>query len=258
MRTIKLIIQYDGTNYCGWQEQPNGISIQEKVETALEKILGNRVRVKSSGRTDAGVHALAMPAAFSAETDIPLRAFVEGVNTHLPYDIAILEASEANPSFKPIGDAVAKHYRYSVFLGKVRSPLLHRTSWHVRTTLDLEQMEQAGNFFIGTHDFNGFRAANCTAQTSIRIINNLTVTRSGDMLYIDVLGKGFLKNMVRIMAGTLVDVGKGKLAPETIKKLLSDPDRTRSGVTAPAMGLCLMRVWYPEDGTPAISRPEAF
>ena len=143
MRTIKLTIQYDGTAYCGWQEQANGPSIQETVELALAKILGQRVRVQSSGRTDAGVHAEAMPAVFRTESSIPLKAFVDGVNCHLPEDIAIQSAEEVPEQFKVIGGARAKTYRYTIYNAPVRAPLQRRTSWHVRDQLDLQAMRTA-------------------------------------------------------------------------------------------------------------------
>lgn len=246
MRTIKLIIQYDGTNYCGWQEQTNGISIQETVELALAKILGKRVRVQSSGRTDAGVHAVAMPAVFRTESTVPLKAFVDGVNTHLPQDIAIQSAEEVPADFRAIGGARSKTYRYTVYNAPVRSPLNCRTSWHVRDQLNLKAMQKAAAYFIGEHDFAAFRGANCSAVTSRRRIDEVSIARNGALVTIDVTGGGFLKYMVRIMAGTLVDVGRGRFVPEHVASLLSEPDRQRGGVTAPPQGLCLLHVIYPD------------
>jgi len=244
MRTIKLIIQYDGTNYCGWQEQTNGISIQETVERALAKILGKRVRVQSSGRTDAGVHAVAMPAVFRTESTIPLKAFVHGLNSHLPYDIAIQSAEEVAEDFRAIGGARAKTYRYTVYNAQIRSPLNHRTSWHVREPLDLTAMQKAATYFIGEHDFAAFRGANCSAVTSHRRIDAIEIKQQGALITIDVTGGGFLKYMVRIMAGTLVDIGRGRFIPDHIVCLLTNPDRQNSGVTAPPQGLCLLQVCY--------------
>lgn len=247
MRNIKLIIQYDGTNYCGWQEQTNGKSIQETVELALAKILGQRVRVQSSGRTDAGVHAVAMPAVFKTESRIPLKAFVNGVNCHLPEDIAIQSAEEVPEDFRPIGGARSKTYRYTIYNSLVRSPLNRLTSWHLREPLDLDSMRKAAGYFIGEHDFAGFRAQNCTALTSRRRIDSIVITGVERLVLIDVAGGGFLKYMVRIMAGTLADVGRGRFTPEYIADLLLNPDRRRSGVTAPAHGLCLLHVKYPDE-----------
>lgn len=245
MRTIKLIIQYDGTNYCGWQEQANGPTIQETVELALAKILGQRVRVQSSGRTDAGVHAVAMPAVFRTESTIPLKAFVDGVNCHLPADIAIQSADEVPSDFRAIGGARSKTYRYSIYNAPVRSPLNYRTAWHVREPLDLAAMQMAASFFTGEHDFAGFRGQNCTAITSRRRIDSVLIEHDPPFLRIDVTGGGFLKYMVRIMVGTLVDVGKGRYKPEYVLDLLENPDRKRSGVTAPPQGLSLLGVVYP-------------
>lgn len=245
MRTIKLIIQYDGTNYCGWQEQANGPSIQETVELALAKILGQRVRVQSSGRTDAGVHAEAMPAVFRTDSSIPLKAFVDGVNCHLPEDIAIQSAEEVAADFRAIGGARAKTYRYTIYNAAVRSPLLRRTTWHVRDSLDLTAMRTAAGYFLGEHDFAAFRGQNCTAVTSRRRVDAVIIRQSGAVIEIDVTGGGFLKYMVRIMVGTLVDVGRGRFVPAHVADLLQCPDRQRGGVTAPPQGLRLLQVEYP-------------
>lgn len=246
MRTIKLIIQYDGTNYCGWQEQPNGPSIQETVELALAKILGQRVRVQSSGRTDAGVHALAMPAAFRTESTIPLRAFVEGLNGFLPEDIAIQSAEEVPNDFRVIGGADAKTYCYTIYNARQRAPLLCRSSWHVREPLDLAAMRTAAAHFAGEHDFSAFRGQNCTAVTSHRRIDAVSIRQDGPLIRIEVTGGGFLRHMVRIMAGTLVDIGRGRFSPGLVAELLNAPDRRLGGVTAPPQGLCLLQVSYPQ------------
>lgn len=245
MRKIKLIIQYDGTNYCGWQEQANGPTIQETVELALAKIIGTRVRVQSSGRTDAGVHAVAMPTVFRTESIVPLKAFVDGLNSYLPDDIAVQSAEEVPLDFRPIGGARAKTYRYTIYNSPIRSPLNRRTTWHVRERLDLEAMQRAAEHFIGEHDFRAFRGSNCSAVTSHRRIDVVEISSEGPFVTIDVTGGGFLKYMVRIMAGTLVDIGRGRFAPEHIASLLAEPDRQRSGVTAPPQGLCLLEVTYP-------------
>lgn len=244
MRTIKLIIEYEGTNYAGWQIQPNGLAVQQVIEEALLRLLGEQVRLRSSGRTDAGVHARAMVASFSTSRSLPLQAFVGGVNRFLPDDIAILSADEAPPDFRPIQDARAKRYRYSIYNAPVRSPLRRLFSWHVREPLNLHTMELAARHFVGRHDFAAFRASNCAAKTTLRRIDSVTIVREGDLIVIDVVGEGFLKNMVRVMAGTLVDVGRGRFAPELVAWLLENPDRKKAGVTAPACGLCLMHVSY--------------
>jgi len=244
MRTIKLTIEYDGTAYCGWQVQPNGISIQEVAEGALARLLGLPVRLHSSGRTDAGVHAAGMVAAFATESAMPLTAFSDGLNALLPPDIAVREASEAEPGFNPRADAVGKHYRYTIFNGKRRSPLARLYTWHLRGGLDIGAMRDGGNRFCGEHDFAAFRTSGCAARTTVRRIDSVDIGRDGEFVVIDVSGSGFLRNMVRIMAGTLVSIGQGKLPPETVTLLLRGESPVPAGPTAPAKGLCLMEVFY--------------
>ena len=244
MRTIKLTIEYDGTNYVGWQTQPNGLAVQQVIEEALFQLLGEKVSLRSSGRTDAGVHARCMAAAFQTSAKMPLRAFVDGTNRFLPPDIAILDAIEVPSDFNPIRDAHAKHYRYTVLTTASRSPLHRFHSWHVREPLDIAAMKAAAARFVGRHDFAAFRASNCATKTSVRRIDSVDVSREGAFIIIDVIGEGFLKNMVRVMVGTLVDIGKGRFSEEYVSWLLLDRDRKKAGVTAPACGLCLMKVYY--------------
>jgi tRNA pseudouridine38-40 synthase len=224
--------------------QPNGLAVQQVVEEALLKLAGETVRLRSSGRTDAGVHARGMVATFTTSRSLPLRAFVEGGNRFLPPDIAILSAGEVPAGFQPIQDALTKHYRYTIFNTLIRSPLRRFTTWHVREPLNVPAMQAAARYFAGSHDFSSFRASNCAAKTTVRRIDSVAVSRDGDLIVIDVIGEGFLKNMVRVMAGTLVDIGRGRFEPEHIAWLLKNPDRKKAGVTAPACGLCLLDVVY--------------
>lgn len=244
MRTIKLTIEYDGTGYAGWQIQPNGLSIQEVLEKALEKLTGEKVRLQSSGRTDAGVHARGMVAAFRTGKTIPLRAFSDGLNSLLPPDIAVREAEEAPAGFNPRRDATGKHYRYTILNSSRRSPLNRMFAWRLPGELDLAAMRQAARHLLGEKDFAAFRAANCAAKTSIRRMDSLDIAKSGNIIVIDVVGSGFLKNMVRIMVGTLVEVGRGAVDPDDIPRLLDLGDRKHAGMTAPPQGLCLMEVYY--------------
>jgi len=244
VRTIKLTIEYDGTDYCGWQLQNNGLSIQEVMEGALAKILGVPTRLRSSGRTDAGVHARGMVAAFTTESAIPLAAFSDGLNTLLPPDIAVRDAEEAVPGFNPRADAVGKHYRYTIRLGPRRSPLTRLYAWHLRRDLDLEAMRSAASHFRGEHDFALFRTSGCAAKTTVRNMDSVDISRDGDFIVIDVRGSGFLRNMVRVMVGTLVAVGEGKLAPDAVAQLLEGKSGVTAGATAPSHGLCLMEVVY--------------
>jgi tRNA pseudouridine38-40 synthase len=244
MRTIKLIIEYDGGSYAGWQVQPNGLSIQEVVETALATLTGEFTRLRSSGRTDAGVHAKGMAAAFETTRDIPVRAFSDGLNSLLPADIAVREACEVEPGFDPRREARGKLYRYTIYNALRRSPLVRHVTWHVRDRLDLGAMRTAANLFVGEHDYAAFRTSGCAAKTTVRRIHSVAVESDGDFITIDVSGTGFLKNMVRIMVGTLVNVGRGKSGPELVSRLLAEPGSAAAGATAPSRGLCLVEVYY--------------
>ncbi len=244
MRIVRLTIEYDGTGYAGWQVQPNGLAIQQVMEEALMKILKEPVRLYSSGRTDAGVHARGMVAAFRTSKTIPLQAFSDGLNSLLPPNIAVRDAAEAPVGFNPRYDAQGKHYRYTIHDGRHRSPLCRLYVWHLPLALDLVKMRQAADQLVGEHDFAAFRTTGCAAKTTVRMIFSVEVKRDGDFVKIDVKGSGFLRNMVRIMAGTLVEVGLGKLSPEHVGSLLSAPDKKTAGMTAPAKGLCLMEVFY--------------
>jgi tRNA pseudouridine38-40 synthase len=244
MRTIKLIIEYEGTQYVGWQVQPNGLSVQEILEEALTRLLKEKVRISSSGRTDAGVHARGMVAAFRTEKTIPVRAFSDGLNSLLPPDIAVREAEEVHSAFNPRRDAKGKHYRYTILNATRRSPLNRLIAWRVGCELDVSAMTRAARYFIGERDFAAFRASNCAAKTTVRRIDDLDIRREGDFLVIDVRGSGFLKYMVRIIVGTLVAVGKGCMSPDDISPLIESGDRKRAGITAPPQGLCLVEVFY--------------
>ncbi len=244
MRTIKLILEYDGTNYVGWQIQPNGLSIQQVVEEALATMLKGPVRVHSSGRTDAGVHARGMVAAFTTDKGLPLRAFSDGLNALLPPDIAVRDAREAADGFNPRFDAIGKHYRYTIHRGGRRSPLDRLYVWHVRGALDLTAMGEAARHLVGERDFASFRTTGCAARTTVRRIDAVDLEEEGGLLHIDVRGSGFLRNMVRIMVGTLVDVGQGRRSAEDMALLFEQPGVHAAGPTAPPQGLCLMEVCY--------------
>lgn len=243
MRHIKLIVEYDGTAYVGWQLQPNGLSIQEVLEGALARLLGAQVRLYSSGRTDAGVHARKMVACFRTGKDLPLSAFSDGLNCLLPTDIAIRSAEEVDLGFSPRFDAKGKHYRYTIYCAKRRSPLSRLYAWHLKDLPDLELMRRAAAFFVGEHDFAAFRTSGCASERTVRNIDAVDIVEDGDFIFIDVYGSGFLRNMVRIMAGTLVAVGQKKLLPEHVRDCLENP-LIKPGPTAPAHGLCLEDVRY--------------
>jgi tRNA pseudouridine38-40 synthase len=244
MRNILLIIEYDGTSYAGWQVQPNGISIQQVLEEALERLLKERVRVHSSGRTDAGVHALGMPACFATTKMIPLKAFTAGLNALLPPDIAVRDAREMPMEFHPRREATSKQYRYTLHISQNRSPVTRLYSWQLRGPLDIDAMRRGAGFFVGEHDFAAFRGAGCAARTTIRKVHSVEITQQGEFLLLDVTGEGFLRNMVRIMVGTLVEIGLGRRSANAVREMLEGRDRSAAGITAPPQGLCLVEVIF--------------
>ncbi len=246
MRKILLVLEYDGSAYAGWQIQANGLSVQEVVEAALAKVVGERVRLVSASRTDAGVHARGMTAHFQTERDLPTTAYREGVNRFLPLNVAVREVKEVPGNFHARFDARDKWYRYTLYLDQVRSPRAAGTSWHIRASLDVERMRREADLLVGTHDFALFRTSRCDARTTIREIQDVSFSQIGKCLHIDVRGTGFLRNMVRIIVGTLVEIGKGKRPAGDIGRLLRREKSVRSGLTAPPQGLCLMEVRYGE------------
>jgi tRNA pseudouridine38-40 synthase len=244
MRTILLLLEYDGTGFSGWQLQPNGRSVQEVVEQALLALLGEPVRLHSAGRTDAGVHARAMPAHFTTGRGLPLRAFREGLNRLLPEDVVVRDAREVPAEFHARFSAREKWYRYTVDRRPVRSPLDGRTSWQLGRSLDLDAMRTAAALLVGEHDFAAFRTNGCAARTTVRRLTRVDLVEDGPFLHLDVRGSGFLRNMVRVLAGTLVEVGLGKRLATDVARLLAGEPGVRRSPTAPARGLCLMAVDY--------------
>ncbi len=244
MTKIKLIVAYDGTNYVGWQYQPNGMSVQQRLEQALHQLTGIIHTVYSSGRTDSGVHARGMVCHLITERDLPLSAWREGVNRFLPDDIAVRHVEKVDDQFHARFSARGKRYRYTILRDLVRSPLDCKTSWQVKKPLDLEKMKIAAQYFLGQHDFSAFRTSGCSAGTTNREIYSIDFSENGSLLHIDVCGNGFLRNMIRMMVGTLVQIGRGKRPVEVIQKLLEDAKSAPSPLTAPAQGLCLMEVWF--------------
>ena len=244
MRTILLTIEYDGTAYVGWQVQRNGPSVQAVVEGALAQLLGQALRVHSSGRTDAGVHARGMAAHFRTASDLPLQAFRDGVNRFLPGDVAIRDARDMPEDFHARFSSRGKWYRYTIYQNRVRSPLAARTAWSLRGNLDLGLMRQAAEYLVGEHDFQSFRSSGCVAQTTVREIFRVDILADRQFVYLDFRGSGFLRNMVRMLVGTLVEVGQGRRPPSDVQKLLQGEVGLACGPTAPAHGLCLEEVWY--------------
>ncbi len=245
MRHIRLVVEYDGTTLCGWQRQDNGPTVQQHLEETLAKLLQHEVRVTGASRTDSGVHARGQVAMFSTEKPIALHGIRRGLNSLLPDTIAIRDVAEVDESFHPRHSATGKHYRYTIFNSPSRSPRWRDRAWHVPESLDRDAMRAGAAHLIGEHDFSAFRAAGCTAQTTIRRIDSIDLTEGPeDLLFIDVRGNAFLRNMVRIVAGTLGDVGLGRLTAAQVAEILASKDRTKGGRTAPAHGLELVEVRY--------------
>lgn len=244
MRNLRLLVEYDGTDFHGWQQQPGLRTVQGSLEEAVRTMTGETVSIRGAGRTDAGVHADGQVATFALEARIPEAGLLRGLNSFLPPDIAILDVREAPEGFDARFSARGKVYRYTVWAHFVRSPLRAQRAWHVRQPLDLEAIRAAAAALVGEHDFRAFRASDCERRTTRRIVRRIDVDRQGAVLTIDVEATAFLKNMVRILAGTLIDVGRGRIEPAAVARMLQTGDRAAGGMTAPAQGLTLLRVIY--------------
>jgi tRNA pseudouridine38-40 synthase len=245
MRNIRLLLEYDGTRYHGWQRQKNALTLQEEVETALARLTGEAVRLMGSGRTDAGVHALGQVANFHTLSGIPLKAFHEGLNSLLPYDLAVLEAQEAPPGFHARRSARAKTYEYRILNRPTRSPLHHHYGWWMAVPLDLDAMVRAAAVLPGEHDFSAFRASGSDNLNPVRrVLQAGWRSHPGGWLRFRITANGFLRGMVRSLTGTMVEVGRGKAAPEILEELLQSGERSLAGPTAPAQGLFLVEVMY--------------
>lgn len=245
MRQIRLVVEYDGTELHGWQRQTGHATVQQHLEEALAKILTHDVQVTGASRTDAGVHARGQVAAFKTERPIPVHGVRRGLNSNLPDAIAIRDAVEVPEDFHPRFSATGKHYRYTILTRPDRSPRWRNRAWHHSEPLDAYAMQAASRHLLGEHDFSSFRAAGCTAKTATRRIDSVTVTRAGtELLEVDIRGNAFLRQMVRIIVGTLVEVGEGKRPAAQVGEILAARDRTIAGITAPAHGLELMEVSY--------------
>ncbi|MCS6914097.1 MAG: tRNA pseudouridine(38-40) synthase TruA [Myxococcales bacterium] len=249
MRTLRLVLEYDGTGLVGWQRQPHGPSVQAALEEAFQRLTGESPRLRAAGRTDAGVHALGQVVSLQLASPLPLERLLGGLNAYLPPAIAVREVHEVPQGFDARHSASGKMYRYQVWNGRVRSPLRAATHWHVRQPLDRVAMRQAAAQLVGRHDFRAFRAADCERRTTVRWVRRLEVldvVGEPEALHIEVEATAFLKHMVRILVGTLVEVGRGRRSVAEVAELLRSGDRTRAGPTAPAHGLILCRVDYGE------------
>jgi tRNA pseudouridine38-40 synthase len=245
MRNIKLIIEYDGTAYCGWQRQANAVAIQQVMEDALSRIVNGKAVLIASGRTDTGVHALRQVANFRTDSKIALPGLQMGLNSLLPPDIVVKEIDEVPLEFHSQKDARSKIYHYRIFNSPVRTALRRKSSWFVHRPLDLEAMKRAAHCLEGSHDFNSFCAAKCDVEDRVRTVIGASFEREDEhMILFRIEADGFLRHMVRNIVGTLVDIGKGKIPEEALPGILLARDRRRAGQAAPAWGLCLMEVKY--------------
>jgi tRNA pseudouridine38-40 synthase len=244
-----MIIEYDGTNYVGWQVQPNGVSVQQVIEEQLKRITGCPVTLFASGRTDSGVHARAQVAHFDTESRIPPEKFAFALNAGLPKDIRIKYSCEASQGFHSRFSAKLKHYRYTVHNASHSSAFTHSTALHIHYRIDMEKMQNAAKEVLGEHDFTAFRAANTRIENCVRIVTRSEWSKQGDYLCYDVEGNGFLYNMVRILAGTMLEIGMGRREESSLKAALESGKRSDAGPTAPAHGLMLMRVKYEDFDT---------
>jgi tRNA pseudouridine38-40 synthase len=245
MRNIRLLLEYDGAAYHGWQRQKNALSIQEVVETALAKLTGEAVKLHGSGRTDAGVHALGQVANFHTPGHIPLKAFYAGLNSLLPKDIAVLNAAEAPEDFHARKSARAKTYEYRILNRRQPSPLNRRYAWVVREVLDMAAMAEAAAMLLGEHDFSAFKASGGAPGHAVRVVLAAAWHQEeAGRLRFSITANGFLRGMVRSLVGTMVEIGRGKRPSEDLAGLLQSGDRAAAGPTAPAQGLFLVEVIY--------------
>ena len=239
-----LGIEYDGAAFRGWQTQPGKGTVQDELEGALARIAGHPVPVVCAGRTDAGVHATGQVVHFETAANRPLSAWVRGVNTFLPPPVAVRWATPVEEDFHARFSAFGRCYRYLLINRAQRPGVWHgRAGWY-HHALDETRMQEGARLLVGEHDFSAFRASNCGARTTVKRIDSITVTSRGEYIIIDVKGSGFLKNMIRIIVGTLVAVGRGALPVEVTASLLRSGNRSEAGVTAPPQGLCLVEVYY--------------
>ena len=244
MKRICLKIEYDGTNYCGWQKQPNEKTIQGEIEEAIERATGQKVEVFGSGRTDAGVHALDQTAHFDIEGPIPTEKLVSILNRQLPYDIVIKNAIEVANDFHSRFSIKRKTYLYKIKNSQTKDAFVANRVAYVKDKLNIKKMKEAGKLLIGKHDFRGFCSANTTSQTFDREIYSIKIINKKEDVFVEVCGNGFLYNMVRIIVGTLVDYSLGKITLNDIKEALEKGDRIKVGQTMPPQGLYLKETTY--------------
>ena len=244
MRRIKLIVAYDGTEYSGWQIQPEAPTIEMYLDKAIRELTGENVHVTGASRTDAGVHAYGNVAVFDTESTIPGDRFTFALNRFLPDSIVIQDSWEVSVDFHPRHCDTRKTYEYRILNTAVPLPQKRNFTWHVAGSIDIEKMKEAAAYIVGEHDFKSFCCVRTQAESTVRIIYSLEVLQEGSEIIIRIKGNGFLYNMVRIITGTLIQVGKGRFKPEYVKLMLEAKDRTVAGQTAPPQGLTLVGIVY--------------
>ncbi len=244
MKRIGLIVAYDGTQYCGWQTQPNGITVQGELNRCLSELLGTEIETMGASRTDAGVHAMGNVAVFDTDSRIPGEKFSFALNQRLPEDIRIQLSEEVEPDFHPRYCESEKTYEYRILNRTFPVPTERLYSYFYHYPLDINKMREATTYLIGQHDFASFCGAKAQVKSTIRIVTGIEVYREGDMITIRVSGRGFLYNMVRIIAGTLIEIGAGQYQPEKMKEILEAKNREAAGPTAPACGLTLIGIQF--------------
>lgn len=244
MKRIKLTIAYDGTNYCGWQIQPNGITVEEVINKALQKLTGEPILVIGASRTDSGVHAMGNVAVFDSETTIPPEKIAVALNQRLPDDIVITKSEEVPLDFHPRYCDCSKTYEYHIINTRIPIPTKRLTNYFVSYDLNIDHMKEAASYLVGEHDFVSFCNVRTDVENTVRTITALDILTNGNEITIRITGNGFLYNMVRIIAGTLMKVGMGEWEPERMTEILEGRDRKLAGPTAPAKGLTLMEIHF--------------
>lgn len=244
-RNIKIVIEYDGAGYAGWEKQKTGLGVEEVLRDAVQKITGEKTTINGAGRTDAGVHASGQVASFTIQKAIPVTDLVRALNAVLPDDVAVVSGEEVDLYFHARFSATSKIYRYHIWNAPIRSPLHHRRSFHIRAEMAFDEMRRAADCLQGTHDFAGFAKETEDQEDTVRTVERIAFDRHGGIFAIDFEGDGFLYNMVRILAGTLIDVGLRRKTTEDVMHVLATRNRKLAGPTLPARGLELVRVFYP-------------
>ena len=244
MKNVKLTIEYDGTNYHGWQYQSNVNSIQEEIEKALTKITGEYINIFGSGRTDAGVHAVGQVANFYTTCQLPVERFKYALNMRLPRDITIVDSEEVNLDFHSRFSAKKKKYKYIIYNNEIPSVINRNYSYHIINKLNIDEMKEASEFLIGTHDFKSFMTKGTVVKDTIRTIYSIDIIKQDKFIEIIIVGSSFLRSMIRIIVGTLILIGNGKLEKQALPNIILGKKRCLSGPTVPPQGLYLEKVYY--------------